>query len=144
MQQLKTYRILSILVLLVGFFTSPVSAQNHQENSKKMRLKITIGDTELMATLYDNATAKDLIAQLPLTVELEDYASNEKIFYPKPKLSTQSAPAGYDPSAGDITYCSPWGDVAIFYKNFKFFLYRCPISSKFQVHNSKCILIFFA
>ena len=58
-----------------------------------MRLKITIGDTELMATLYDNATAKDLIAQLPLTVELEDYASNEKIFYPKPKLSTQGAPA---------------------------------------------------
>ncbi|HBT10673.1 MAG TPA: hypothetical protein DEB18_14965, partial [Leeuwenhoekiella sp.] len=72
---------MSILVLLVGFFTSPVSAQNHQENSKKMRLKITIGDTELMATLYDNATAKDLIAQLPLTVELEDNASNEKIFY---------------------------------------------------------------
>ena len=48
MQGLRIYRIVSILVVLIGFFTSPVSAQDQQENSKKMRLKITIGDNELM------------------------------------------------------------------------------------------------
>lgn len=28
------------------------------------------------------------------------------------------APAGYNPSVGDITYYAPWGNIAIFYKDF--------------------------
>ncbi|WP_421879109.1 cyclophilin-like fold protein [Marinoscillum sp.] len=83
-----------------------------------MKLKITFGDTELTATLYDNPTTLDLIKQLPITTKLEDYAGTEKIFYPKQKLTRESAPDGYTPSKGDITYYAPWGDVAIFYKDF--------------------------
>ncbi|WP_108425367.1 cyclophilin-like fold protein [Muricauda amoyensis] len=83
-----------------------------------MKLKISFGDTEITATLYDNPTARDFISMLPITTELEDYASNEKIFYPERKLTKDGAPGGYDPSKGDITYYAPWGDVAIFYKDF--------------------------
>ncbi|PHN06866.1 cyclophilin-like fold protein [Flavilitoribacter nigricans] len=85
------------------------------ENKK---LRITAGKVVLMATLYDNPTSRDLITMLPITVVLEDYAGIEKIFYPDRKLSTAEAPAGFDPSVGDITYYAPWGDVAIFYKDF--------------------------
>lgn len=53
-----------------------------------------------------------------LKIKIEDYASNEKIFYPPKKLTTEGAPASYKPSKGDVTYYSPWGDVAIFYKDF--------------------------
>jgi hypothetical protein len=31
-------------------------------------------------------------------------------------LSTEGAPAGFDPSVGDLTYYAPWGNLAIFYK----------------------------
>ncbi len=85
-----------------------------------MKIKITVGDKKLTATLENNETAKDLVSQFPLTVTMEDYASTEKIFYPDPKLSTAGAPSGYKPSVGDITYYAPWGDIAIFYKNFGF------------------------
>lgn len=94
--------------------------QEKQATIKGMKLKISFGDTELTATLYDNPTSRDLISMLPITTELEDYASNEKIFYPKRKLTKDGAPSGYDPSKGDITYYAPWGDVAIFYKDFSY------------------------
>lgn len=88
------------------------------ENPNNMKLKITIGNTVATGVLYDNATGRDFAKRLPLTVTMEDYASTEKIFYPEPKLSTQGAPAGFDPSVGDLTVYAPWGNVALFYKDF--------------------------
>lgn len=32
-------------------------------------------------------------------------------------LSTDGAPAGFDPAAGDIAYYAPWGNLAIFHKD---------------------------
>jgi len=87
------------------------------ENQKNMKLKVTVGDIVLTATLANNPTAKDFISLLPLTVKLDDYANTEKIFYPERKLSTKGA-ASINAVAGDITYYSPWGNVAIFYKDF--------------------------
>jgi hypothetical protein len=49
---------------------------------------------------------------------LEDYAQTEKIARLPRKLSTSDAPAGVDPSVGDFTYYAPWGNLAIFYKDF--------------------------
>jgi hypothetical protein len=34
------------------------------------------------------------------------------------KLSTKGAPAGVDPDVGEITYYAPWGNLAIFRKDF--------------------------
>jgi hypothetical protein len=34
------------------------------------------------------------------------------------ELSTKDAPAGIDPSVGDIAYYASWGNLAIFYKDF--------------------------
>lgn len=68
--------------------------------------------------MYDNPTSRDFLTLLPLKLTLKDYARTEKISYLSRKLSTQNAPAGSDPSIGDFTYYSPWGNLAIFYRDF--------------------------
>ncbi len=83
-----------------------------------MKIRLTINGQSTTATLDDNATARDFLSLLPLTLTLEDYASTEKIAYPPRKLSTQGAPAGIDPEVGDITYYAPWGNLALFYRDF--------------------------
>lgn len=83
-----------------------------------MNIRLTINGKSTTATLSDNPTARDFFALLPMTLALEDYASTEKIAYLPKKLSTQGAPAGIDPEVGDITYYAPWGNLAIFYRDF--------------------------
>ena len=68
--------------------------------------------------MYDTPTSKDFLSLLPLTLTFEDYAGTEKISYPSNKLSTKEAPSGMDPTIGDFTYFAPWGNLAIFYKDF--------------------------
>lgn len=83
-----------------------------------MRIRFKINGKTVTATLADNATARDFISLLPVTLTFEDYAATEKIAYPPRKLSTTGSPAGSDPSVGDIAYYAPWGNLAIFYKDF--------------------------
>ena len=42
--------------------------------------------------LNNSPAANDLYNQLPLSIDLEDYSTNEKIFYPPNKLNTESTP----------------------------------------------------
>ena len=91
------------------------------QDANTMKIRFTMDGKELAtATLKDNATARDLVALLPITLTLEDYASTEKISYLPRTLSTAGAPAGSDPSAGDIAYYAPWGNLAIFHKDFRY------------------------
>lgn len=83
-----------------------------------MNIRLTINEQALSAMLEDSAAARDFAALLPLTLDLEDYAATEKIAQLPKKLSTSGATAGMTPALGDITYYAPWGNLAIFYKDF--------------------------
>ena len=83
-----------------------------------MRIRIDVEGTTISGTLENNATARDFASLLPLTVTLSDHARTEKISDLPGRLSTDGAPAGFDPSAGDIAYYAPWGNLAIFYRDF--------------------------
>lgn len=99
--------------------TAP-SPERSSEQASTMEIRIITEGASITGTLEDNATARDFASLLPLTVTLEDYAGSEKIADLPKKLSTQGAPAGFDPSVGDITYYAPWGNLAIFYQDFKY------------------------
>ena len=80
-------------------------------------MQIRISDTDGQAIdfrLNDSPAAKSLYAQLPLTVGIENFGSNEKIFYPPEKLEAGGTPMAEGP-AGTLAYYEPWGNVAIFY-----------------------------
>lgn len=83
-----------------------------------MKIRLIFGESFHTATLADSAAARDFATLLPLTLTLADYNATEKIADLPRRLSVAEAPAGYDPSVGDITYYAPWGNLAIFYRDF--------------------------
>ena len=96
---------------------TPVPGQSEQVVSP-MRIDIDIEGATITATLDDSPAARDFASLLPLTLTLEDYNSTEKISTLPQRLSIEGALAGFDPSSGDLTYYAPWGNLAIFYKDF--------------------------
>jgi hypothetical protein len=82
------------------------------------KIRMTIEGKVITATLDDNASARDFLSLLPMTVTLNDYNRIEKVSDLPGRLSTEGAPAGIDPSVGDITYYAPWGNLAVFYQDF--------------------------
>ena len=65
----------------------------------------------------NSTAARDLYTQLPLSVLVENYSNNEKIFYPPKKLNIGDTPQA-NAQEGTLAYYAPWGDVVIFYGNF--------------------------
>ena len=49
------------------------SVPTSQPAAGETQIRVTIGDTVLTGRLWDNATARDLIAQLPLTLTFRDF-----------------------------------------------------------------------
>lgn len=94
--------------------------ENRMNDSNEYKIKVISGDNVFQATLQNSQTVKDFISLLPLELKLDDYAGTEKIAYLPEKLSVKDAPSGYKPVTGDITYFAPWGNLAIFYKGFRY------------------------
>ena len=89
-----------------------------QNEASTVKINITIEGTVLPATLNGSTAAQDFASLLPLSLTLEDYASTEKISDLPKRLSTEGAPRGSDPSVGDLAYYAPWGNLAVFYRDF--------------------------
>lgn len=102
-----------IITFFIGLFAMNAFAQN-------TRIKLTFECNEIYALINNSKAGNDFLSLLPLSVKSEDFNSTEKIFYLSKKLNTQNEPDGINPKAGDITYYAPWGNIAIFYKNFRY------------------------
>ena len=78
-------------------------------------IRIAIDDQIITADLADNPTAKDLAAQLPLTLTFRDFNRVEKIAkLPRP-LTMDGVPPGDDPEINDIGYYAPSNDLVFYY-----------------------------
>jgi hypothetical protein len=106
-------------ILLATALLSASATAYSQIAQQTMMIKFTLNGTPVVAVLEDNATTRDFLALLPLKVKLDDFAATEKIAYLPSKLSTRGAPSAIDPKAGDVTYYAPWGNLALFHKDFR-------------------------
>lgn len=108
---------MSMKILLIGimvFFSITVFGETGAE-----RIKFSFEEKEIVVLLRDNSAARSLLEQLPLILKFENYGGTEKISYPPEKLDISKAPNNYTPSAGDLTYYAPWGNLAFFHKDYR-------------------------
>jgi hypothetical protein len=121
-------------IVVLGTPTSPPAASpspqatyattavpTSQPAAGETQIRVIIGDTTLTGRLWDNATARDLIAQLPLTLTFRDFNELEKISQLPHKLSMDGVPAGDDPFPRDIGYYAPSGDLVFYYGDVGYF-----------------------
>jgi hypothetical protein len=85
------------------------------------QIRVTIGDAVLTGRLWDNATARGLMAQLPLRLTFRDFNGLEKTSQLPRKLSVEGVPAGDDPFPRDIGYYAPSGDLVFYYGDVGYF-----------------------
>lgn len=86
----------------------------NEETEADMKIKVSDGQSEVIFSLNGTTAARSLYEQLPLKTQVEDYSTNEKIFYPPEGLDTEDVIEGDGPF-GTLAYFSPWGNVVMYY-----------------------------
>lgn len=108
---------LATAALVAAVALAPAHAQ---QQASGMKIRIVTGNEVALGELDDNAAARDFLALLPLKLTLTDYAETEKVSDLPAKLTTGGSPPGMAPVVGDITYYAPWGNLAIFIRDFSY------------------------
>lgn len=85
------------------------------------KVLIRISGQLFRATLDDSAGSRDLVAQLPLTLEMTDHGGVEKTGALPSPLSLEGQPAGADPDVGDVGYYAPANDLVLYYGDQSFY-----------------------
>lgn len=98
------------------------SSENNTDEAEKgeQKLKLVIEGQEFDVTLYDTPAANSLYDMLPLELTFEDFNGIEKIAYLDNELTTEGEPDGCDPDVGDLCLYAPWGNLSIFYNDFRY------------------------
>jgi hypothetical protein len=91
-------------------------ASNNAANTKGEQMRIKIGSKTFTATLFDNETATEFKARLPLTLKMDDLNGNEKKYDFSKAFPTDSSNPGTI-NEGDLMI---WGGntLVLFYKTF--------------------------
>ena len=113
---------LSALVMAMGVLPGQGSHTMFSQNpgspsaqrSHRMKLNLNIGGKVVTATLADNATARDFVSVLPLSVSMNDLFGREK-YGDLPKALSEDGPRKSRYEVGDIAYWSPDHQFAIYY-----------------------------
>ncbi|ARP64382.1 MFS transporter [Mesorhizobium sp. WSM1497] len=84
-----------------------------------MKIRMTFNGRTMTATLYDNPSARDFFSMLPLDLNIEDYAHNEKIAYLPRKLTEDGSGPFANEQPYDLCYFMPWGNLAMFYEDYR-------------------------
>ena len=79
--------------------TDDIAVEEREEEA--LRIKATANGQEFSIELYDNETARELAAMLPLTLDMSELNGNEKYYYLPERLPNDSQHVG-SIRAGDL------------------------------------------
>src|SRR6266567_6876776 len=91
-----------------------VDASKASERTTNMKIRMSIADKVVIATVADNATARDFVSVLPLSVPMKDLFGREK-YGDLPKALSENGPKKSRYEVGDIAYWSPDNQFAVYY-----------------------------
>ena len=114
-----------LLITVICLFTVSACKEKQTANQKTMsqkekttmKIQVENNQTTILYKLNESDGAKQLYEQLPLKVKIENFNTNEKIFYPPKKLDTKNTPMA-NAKAGTLAYYAPWGNIVMFYGDF--------------------------
>lgn len=86
--------------------TMPAQQPQQQEGEMPMHISVTASGSTIVFELNGSQAARGLYEQLPMTVAVENFSNNEKIFYPPEELDTSDAPLA-EGGAGTLAYYEP-------------------------------------
>ncbi len=101
--------------------TSLSTTRNDAKKETRMRIQITIGEQRFSASLSESAAAHDLVAQLPVTIDMIDHGEVEKTGPLPSPLSLDGQPDGADPDPGDLGYYAPGNNLVLYYGDQSYF-----------------------
>jgi len=109
-------RILIALALAATLGHAASGTDNITTNrTPAMKIRLSVNDKVLTATLADNKTARDFISLLPLTLTMNDLFGREK-YARLPRAISQEGKRTRTYQIGDLAYWSPSHDVAVYYR----------------------------
>ncbi len=112
-------KIITFAILIGGLSLTGCGGANAVEDKPAEnvpKLKITVGDKILFATLEDNATVKSFLEKLPTTLQMENLYGREMCYRYGAGGLDESATRSDRYEIGDIVYWKPRGSFVILYK----------------------------
>ena len=109
----------AIPCLALLYFGLSGIAQAEETSAAPLKIRLLFADQEAVVRLDNHPAVQDFLSMLPLTVSFEDYNNIEKIGYLPRKLRDKDSPSSCDPSVGTFAYYAPWGNLSVFYRDFR-------------------------
>ena len=114
---MKKILVFILAMAAAGAFTACALGETEPAEEGLRQIAVQCGEDVVVYALNNSPAADSLYAQLPLTLEVEDFSTNEKVFYPPEELDTADTPLA-QAGAGTLAYYAPWGDVVMFYDDY--------------------------
>ncbi len=87
---------------------------------ENLNMKLSSQGKSINVTLTEKETVTSLCNALPLTLTFSDFNNSEKIAYLPQSVELEYTEEGHQPKSGDLCIYKPWGNLCIFYKDYRY------------------------
>ena len=94
--------------------------EEEPDMNEPKKIRFLVSGEEIVVALSDNPTTDTFYEMLPMELTFEDFNRTEKIAYLDEELPTDGSLDSCDPTVGDLCFYIPWGNLSVFYQDFRY------------------------